>query len=100
MKQKLSKFFRSGKGKITCAALSSAASLVTPISALAAEDSAAISGIKSIWTILTEDLNVPTLVTIIGICLGACVLAALFWFGIRYVTRKIMAAIKKGRVSP
>ena len=71
---------------------------------MAAEPSAGsasdvVSGVNQLWTTLTGTMNVTTVVQIIGICLGACVVLALFWFGARYVTRKITGATKKGKLA-
>lgn len=89
-----------GKAKIACAVASAGAVLGSATTAFCAEgDTTFKSGIETIWNSIKGDLSIGSIVSIIGIVIGSCVSIALFWFGIRYVIRKIMAAVKKGKVS-
>ena len=104
MRENLLSRFRAVKASIAnsahkvVAAVVGAGTLATPVLAFA-EDTTFKDGISTLWTTLTADINIGNVVAIIGICLGACVGLALFWFGLRYVIRKLMAALKKGKVS-
>ena len=100
LKEKLTKFLKSTSGKVASSVASATAVLAPATTAFCAEgDSQFVSGIKTLWDSIKGDLSISSLVAIIGIVLGSCVIRALFWFGLRYVIRKIMAAVKKGRVS-
>lgn len=101
MLEKVKKFFKTTKGKLVSAVSSGLAVASTSITAFAEDGSATTfkSGIETLWSQITEQVNIGNVVAIIGICLGACLGLALFWFGLRYVIRKIMSAVKKGKVS-
>ena len=99
MFEKFKGFIRSTKGKIACAAASCAATLGSTVTAFAAEDTAFVEGIKSIWTEVTKQINITNIVSIIVIVLGTVIGLGLFWFGARYVLRKITGAAKKGKIS-
>ncbi|MCD7723057.1 MAG: hypothetical protein LUH82_03785 [Clostridiales bacterium] len=86
------------KVSLTAAAAAGLGSASVAFPALA-EDSDYVTGINTLWSSITSELNVSSIVSIIGICIGACLVAVLFWFGIRYVVRKISAAVKKGKFS-
>ena len=100
LKEKLTKFLKSTPGKVASSVASATAVLAPATTAFCAEgDSQFVSGIKTLWDSIKGDLSITSIVAIIGIVLGSCVVLALFWFGLRYVIRKIMAAVKKGKVS-
>lgn len=105
MFEKVKSFFAEKKAKIAACFAGVVTALTGGVTAMAAEpgsepgSTAIVSGVTQIWEKLSGTMNVTTIVSIIGICLGACVVLALFWFGARYVTRKITAATKKGKVS-
>lgn len=101
LKEKLTKFCKSTSGKVATAVASASAVLAPAATAYCAEGDAMgfKEGIQTLWDSVKGDLSIGSVVGIIGIVLGSCVLLALFWFGIRYVIRKIMAAVKKGKVS-
>lgn len=100
MFEKVKKFLKTTKGKVVTAFSSGGAVLGTAMPAFAGDgDTTFVEGIRTIWTQVTEQVNITNVVSIIGICIAACIGLALFWFGLRYVIRKIMAAVKKGKVS-
>lgn len=100
LKEKLTKFCKSTSGKVAASVASATAVLAPATTAFCAEgDNEFVSGIRTLWDSIKGDLSIGSLVAIIGIVLGSCVILALFWFGLRYVIRKIMSAVKKGRVS-
>lgn len=101
MLEKFKNFLKEKKAHIAAVFAGTSTAVLGAVPAMAAEpgSSDVISGVQQLWTTLTGTMNVTTVVQIIGICLGACVVLALFWFGARYVTRKITGATKKGKVS-
>lgn len=104
MSEKVKSFFAEKKAKIAACFAGVVTALTGGFTAMAADPPAGgasdvVTGVRGLWTTLTGTMNVTTVVQIIGICLGACVVLALFWFGARYVTRKITSATKKGKVS-
>lgn len=104
MLEKFKNFLKEKKAQIAAVFAGTSTAVLGAVPAMAAEPSTSsssdvVSGVNQLWTTLTGTMNVTTVVQIIGICLGACVVLALFWFGARYVTRKITSATKKGKVS-
>lgn len=107
MLEKFKNFLKKKKAQIAAFFAGTSTAVLGAVPAMAAEPGSAptpsssdvISGVQKLWSTLTGTMNVTTVVQIIGICLGACVVLALFWFGARYVTRKITGATKKGKVS-
>lgn len=101
MLEKFKNFLKEKKAQIAAVFAGTSTAVLGAVPAMAAEpgSSDVVSGVQQLWTTLTGTMNVTTVVQIIGICLGACVVLALFWFGARYVTRKITGATKKGKVS-
>lgn len=104
MLEKFKNFLKEKKAQIAAVFAGTSTAVLGAVPAMAAEPSSGsasdvVSGVQQLWTTLTGTMNVTTVVQIIGICLGACVVLALFWFGARYVTRKITGATKKGKVS-
>lgn len=75
--------------------------LCASVTAFAAEgDSSATTYIKQIWDQMIAEINVSTVVAVIGIGLGVCLTAVLFWFGIRYLSKKGQKAVKSGKFNP
>lgn len=100
MFEKIKRGLRSTKAKIIGAFVAGSSALVTALPAYAAEDDTAfVDGIKTVFAEVTKQVNVANVIQIILIVIGSAIALALFWFGIRYVIRKIMAALKKGKVS-
>lgn len=101
MLEKFKNFLKEKKAQIAAVFAGTSTAVLGAVPAMAEEpgSSDVVSGVQQLWTTLTGTMNVTTVVQIIGICLGACVVLALFWFGARYVTRKITGATKKGKVS-
>ena len=105
MLEKFKNFLKEKKAQIAAIFAGTSTAVLGAVPAFAADPPAAgsssdvLTGVRTLWTTLTGTMNVTTVVQIIGICLGACVVLALFWFGARYVTRKITSATKKGKVS-
>lgn len=95
---KIKRALKSTKGKITCAVASFAASVGTAFPALAAEETVK-DYVSQYWDLIKGDFSPSTVLSIIGIVIGSVVLLFLFWFGIRYITRKISVALKKGKIS-
>ena len=54
---------------------------------------------SSILTNLQAQISVSTVVEVLAITAGACVGLAFMWWGVRKVTRALMAAFKKGKIS-
>ena len=99
-KEKLTTFLKSGTGKVAASVASAMAVLAPSATAFAAaDDTDFVSGIRSIWSTITASVSITNIVAIIGIALATCLGLALFWFGARWVLRKIMGAAKKGKVS-
>lgn len=54
---------------------------------------------SSILTTLQGQLSVPTVVEVLAIAAGACAGFAFMWWGVRKITRALMGAFKKGKIS-
>lgn len=57
-----------------------------------------VSEITSGVTGMFSDFNVANLLIFIGAGVGIAAGLVLCWFGVRYLTRKLMAALKKGKL--
>ena len=55
------------------------------------------SDLSSIVSAMTGQISVSTIVAVIAGVIGVTVGIAFMWWGARYASRKIMAALKKGR---
>ena len=99
MFNKIKGFFRSTKGKITCAVASAGATLGSTMTAFAAEETTLKDYLSQFWDMIKDQINPGTVLAVIGIVIGSVVLLSLFWFGIRYALRKIMGALKKGKAT-
>lgn len=56
-----------------------------------------VSDFQSIINALTGQISVSTIVAVIAAVVGITVGIAFMWWGARYASRKIMAALKKGK---
>lgn len=59
----------------------------------------AAADFTSVLTTLQEQISVSTIVGVLGIAAGAAVGLAFMWWGVRKLTRVLMSAFKKGKVS-
>lgn len=64
-------------------------------------DSTAISSTNfmSVITALQEQISVATIVEVLAVAAGVAVGLAFMWWGVRKLTRVLMSAFKKGKVS-
>lgn len=53
----------------------------------------------SVLTALQNQISVSTVVEVLVVVVGACVGLAFMWWGVRKLTRALMSAFKKGKVS-
>lgn len=56
-----------------------------------------VSDFQSVLDALTAQISVSTIVAVIAAIIGLTVGIAFMWWGARYGSRKIMAALKKGK---
>ena len=63
-----------------------------------AASSVDISEITSTITGMFGDFSVTNLLLFVGAGVGIAAGLVLAWFGVRYLTRKLMAAIRKGQM--
>lgn len=54
---------------------------------------------SSILTVLQGQISVSTVVAVLAVAAGAAVGLAFMWWGVRKLTRVLMSAFKKGKVS-
>lgn len=54
---------------------------------------------QSVLTALQEQISVSTVVGVLAVAAGAAVGLAFMWWGVRKLTRVLMSAFKKGKVS-
>lgn len=54
---------------------------------------------SSVLTALQEQISVATVVEVLAVAAGAAVGLAFMWWGVRKLSRVLMAAFKKGKVS-
>lgn len=93
---KLGKVLR--KNRLAVFALSCLSMLLVGVTAGAESNSTvSVSDFQSIITALTGQISVATIVAVIAAVIGVTVGIAFMWWGARYASRKIMAALKKGR---
>ena len=57
------------------------------------------SDFSSVLTTLQAQISVGTIVEVLAVTAGACVGLAFMWWGVRKLTRALMSAFKKGKVS-
>lgn len=53
---------------------------------------------SSITTAISEQISVATVVGVLASCIGACIGLVFMWWGVRKVTKMIMAAFKRGKL--
>lgn len=99
MFKKVKGFLQSVKGKVACASAAVTATLGSTITAFAADGTTYKDYISQYWDLIKADFTPATVLGIIGVVIGAVILLFLFWFGIRWATRKISVALKKGKIS-
>ena len=97
MFKKAKNFLSKAKGKIYATLVGACVFVLGAIPAFADGDPEYVTGIRSLWTSITSELNITNIVAVIAICIGSCIAAVLFWFGLRYVSRKIITAVKSGK---
>jgi ABC-type sulfate transport system permease component len=56
-----------------------------------------VTDFQAIITALTGQISVATIVAVIAAVIGSTVGIAFMWWGARYASKKIMAALKKGK---
>lgn len=66
---------------------------------LTAASAVSSADFQSVISILTDQISVETVVGILGTCATAGAGFAFMWWGVRKVTRALMSAFKKGRIS-
>lgn len=101
MFEKVKAFLAEKKAKIAAAIAGGATALTTSVSAFAADADGTdvTSGITTVFNTLKGSISITQVVAIIGISLATCVGLFLFWWGARYVVRKVQKAGTKGKVS-
>lgn len=57
-----------------------------------------VTGLMSSITGMLTDFSTDNLIIIIGSVLGICVGLVLLWFGFNFAKRKLMGAMKKGKL--
>lgn len=57
------------------------------------------SEFTSVLDVLQSQISVSTIVGVLGIAAGASVGLAFMWWGVRKLSRVLMSAFKKGKVS-
>lgn len=57
------------------------------------------SQFQSVLEVLQSQISVSTIVGVLGIAAGAAVGLAFMWWGVRKLTKVLMSAFKKGKVS-
>lgn len=57
------------------------------------------SAFTAVLTALQAQISVGTIVEVLAVVAGACVGLAFMWWGVRKLTRALMSAFKKGKVS-
>ena len=93
---KMKKFFASLALALTVVATAVAA----PVSMLASEtvDTFEASDWQPILNMLTEQINVGTIIAIIAAAIGAGLALVFMWWGIRKLIRVVMTAFKTGKL--
>ena len=56
------------------------------------------SDFSAVTTALTTQISVSTIVAVIAAVIGLTVGIGFMWWGAKYATRKLMGALKKGKV--
>ena len=53
---------------------------------------------SAITTAISAQISVSTVVGVLASCIGACIGLVFMWWGVRKVTKMIMAAFKRGKL--
>lgn len=94
---KKNKLFKKVFAVVACIAVMGC--MAVPAFAADEDSSVAVSAISSAFADITSTINISTILSALGIALGASVLLFFFWWGIRKVIRMVMGAFKKGQVN-
>lgn len=70
-----------------------------PLAVLDGTTAISYSDLSSVVSVLTSQFSVTTAIAVIAGVLGVTVGLAFMWWGARYSTRKIWAALKKGKIT-
>lgn len=71
--------------------------LLSSLLGLLTETTVSVSDFQAIISAITGQISVSTIVAVIASVVGITVGIAFMWWGARYASRKIMAALKKGK---
>lgn len=55
--------------------------------------------LTSVFTEITKQFSTTTIIGVVAGLVGICITFAFLWWGVRKGISKVMAAVKKGRVS-
>lgn len=66
---------------------------------LTATSPVSFADFESIFTGLTAQINVASIIAVLGGVLAACVGMVFMWWGVRKIARMVMSAFQKGKVS-
>ena len=58
------------------------------------------SDFQAVITAITGQIDVTTVVGVLAAAAGICIGLVFMWWGVRKVTRMVMSAFRKGRISP
>lgn len=86
-------------GMLFCAFSIFALSCVSAFAVDTDSGAVAVSAVQSVFNDVTGTINISSVVSILGIVVGACVGLVLMWFGIRKVIKIIMGAFRNGKIS-
>lgn len=95
---KKSKLLKKAFALVACVAVM-ACFAIPSFAASETDSSQAVSAISSAFSDITATINVSTILSAIGVALGACVLLFFFWWGLRKVIKMVMSAFRKGKIS-
>lgn len=56
------------------------------------------SDLSDVLSAITGQISVTTVVAVVAGAIGAAIGLVFMWWGIRYLTRKLMGAFRKGRI--
>lgn len=57
------------------------------------------SDFTSVLTALQAQISVASVVEVLAVVAGACIGLVFMWWGVRKVTRSLMSAFRKGKIS-
>ena len=66
----------------------------TPVAAIDYSD------FQSVITAITGQIDVASVVGVLAAAAGVCIGLVFMWWGVRKVTRMVMSAFRKGKISP